>query len=77
MVGAGILDGDYVLVRKQPTAENGDIVVALIEDEATVKRFYRDGNHVRLEPENPAFSAIITDKAMLLGKVIGLVRKIH
>ena len=77
MVGADILDGDYVLVRKQPTAENGDIVVALIEDEATVKRFYRDGNHVRLEPENPAFSAIITDKAMLLGKVIGLVRKIH
>ena len=77
MVGAGILDGDYVLVRKQSTAENGEIVVALIEDEATVKRFYLDADHVRLEPENPAFSPIITDRAILLGKVIGLVRKIH
>jgi repressor LexA len=77
MVGAGILDGDYVLVRKQSTAENGEIVVALIDDEATVKRFYLDATHVRLEPENPAFSPIITDRAILLGKVIGLVRKIH
>ncbi|MCR4427397.1 MAG: transcriptional repressor LexA [Firmicutes bacterium] len=77
MIGAGILDGDYVIVRRQAAAANGDIVVALIEDEATVKRFFHEDGHIRLEPENPAFSALITEKATVLGKVVGLVRRIH
>ncbi len=58
MVEAGILDGDYVVVRKQETADDGDIVVALIENEATLKRFYRDADGVRLEPANQELSAI-------------------
>lgn len=77
MIGAGILDGDYVIVRKQSSATNGEVVVAMIEDEATVKRFYRDEGFVRLEPENPAFSPIVSPNAVVIGKVIGLVRKIH
>ncbi|MEA4882238.1 MAG: transcriptional repressor LexA [Clostridia bacterium] len=77
MIGAGILDSDYVIVRKQPSAADGDIVVALIDDEATVKRFFRDDDQVRLQPENPAYSPIITNRAVLLGKVVGLVRRIH
>jgi len=75
MVDAGIFDGDIVVVRKQPTAENGDIVVALIEDEATVKRFFREDGHIRLQPENRAMQPIITDQAAILGKVVSLVRK--
>ncbi|MEW6275791.1 MAG: transcriptional repressor LexA [Bacillota bacterium] len=75
MVDAGILDGDIVIVRQQPTAENGDIVVALIEDEATVKRFFKEDGRIRLQPENRAMQPIVTDKATVLGKVVSLLRK--
>jgi len=75
MVEAGILDGDYVLVRRQPTADNGDIVVALLEDEATVKRFYRERDHFRLQPENRAMQPLLVSAVTILGKVIGLVRR--
>ena len=76
MKGAGILDGDYVVVRPQPSAVNGEIVVALVGEEATVKRFYREGDHVRLQPENPDFPPIVTRDVQVLGKVIGLLRKV-
>ena len=76
MVEAGILDGDLVVVRRQPTAENGDIVVALIDDEATVKRFFRENDHIRLQPENSSLSPIITKEAVILGKVSALLRKL-
>ena len=75
MIQAGILDGDYVIVRKQPEANNGDIVVALIDDEATVKRFYKENGHFRLQPENPAMQPIIVDHVAILGKVVMLYRK--
>jgi len=76
MTGAGILDGDYILVKQQNTASNGDIVAALIGDEATVKTFYRENGHIRLQPENPAYEPIIVkDDIAILGKVIGLFRK--
>ena len=74
MKNAGILPGDLVIVRPQPTAENGEIVVALLEDEATVKRFSRKGGHIRLLPENEAFSPIDGDDASLLGVVRAVVR---
>ena len=74
MIGAGIMDGDIVIVRQVPVADNGDIVVAMIEDEATVKRFYREGGHIRLQPENPEFEPIITTDAVILGKVVSLIR---
>lgn len=78
MIEAGILDGDFVLVRPQSTAEDGEIVVALIEDEATVKRFFREPNGIRLQPENPALSPIIVrnENVRIVGKVIGLFRQI-
>ncbi len=75
MCGAGILDGDTVLVRPQETAENGDIVVALLGDEATVKRFYHEKNHVRLQPENPRMEPIIASDVRIVGKVVGLFRQ--
>ena len=75
MKNAGILSGDLVIVRPQPTAENGEIVVALLGDEATVKRFSRKGGHVRLLPENEAFSPIDGDDAVILGLVRGVVRR--
>ncbi len=75
MVGAGIYDGDYVIVRRQPTAHNGDIVVARLEDEATVKRFFREDGHVRLQPENPALEPILTRDVVIEGKVVGLIRR--
>jgi len=75
MIEAGILDGDYVLVRRQQYASNGEIVVALIEDEATVKRFYKEHGHIRLQPENRFMDPIIVPSAQILGKVIGLVRR--
>ncbi|MGE5484467.1 MAG: transcriptional repressor LexA [Ignavibacteriales bacterium] len=75
MSGAGILDGDNVLVRPQETAENGDIVVALLGDEATVKRFYRENDRIRLQPENPHMQPIITRDVRIIGKVVGLFRK--
>ena len=74
MKNAGILDGDYVVVERTPTARDGDIVVALIEDEATVKRLYRETDCVRLQPENDAFEPIYAKEAIILGKVISVVR---
>lgn len=76
MIEAGILDGDYILVRKQNTARNGQIVVALIEDEATVKTFYKEKDHIRLQPENDFMEPIILPNCTILGKVIGLYRKL-
>jgi len=79
MKNAGILDGDYVLVRRQQTAQKGEIVVAQIDDEATVKRFMPDKKRIRLEPENPDFGPIIVERNapgfVIAGKVIGLMRK--
>lgn len=75
MVGAGILSGDVVVVRPQPTANNGEIVVALLGDEATVKRLRRDGDQVWLLPENPAYSPIDGRQASILGKVKAVIRK--
>ncbi|MBO2518868.1 transcriptional repressor LexA [Limnochorda sp.] len=76
MIEAGILDGDWVIVRRQATAENGDIVVARLDDEATVKRFYREQGKIRLQPENPTVEPIITDRVEILGLVVGLFRKL-
>lgn len=75
MIEAGILEGDLVLVRHQPTAENGDIVLAMLGEEATIKRFFRDGHRIRLQPENRFYQPIIVDEARILGKVIGLFRR--
>ncbi len=74
MINAGIYDGDTVIVHRTPTAENGDIVVALMEDEATVKRFFKEDGHFRLQPENDAFEPIIVEELVLLGKVVALYR---
>ena len=74
MINAGILNGDIVIVRKTPTAENGEIVVALIGDEATVKRIYCEKGHIRLQPENDAYEPIIVDEVVVLGRVISLLR---
>ena len=74
MINAGIFDGDIVIVHRTPVAGNGDIVVALIEDEATVKRFYKEDGHFRLQPENDAFDPIIVDEVVLLGTVVALQR---
>ncbi|WZL71415.1 transcriptional repressor LexA [Clostridiaceae bacterium 35-E11] len=76
MINAGILDGDYVLVKQQQVAINGDIVVAMIEDEATVKRFYKEKNHIRLQPENPFMDPILTKDVRILGLVKGVFRKL-
>lgn len=78
MIEAGILDGDYVIVRQQHTANNGDIVVAMTEEnEATVKRFYKESNYIRLQPENSTMEPIIVKNVTILGKVIGLYRQIY
>ena len=74
MIEAGILDGDYVIVRKQNTAYNGDIVIAMIEDEATVKRYYKENGVFRLQPENSSMKPIIVPELTILGKVISLYR---
>ena len=74
MLYAGILDGDFVIVEKGDYAENGDIVVAMIEDEATVKTFYRENGGFRLQPQNPDFEPIIVKELSILGKVIATVR---
>ena len=76
MIEAGILDGDYILVKKQNTAQNGQIVVALIGDEATVKTFYKEKDHIRLQPENSALEPIIVPNCEILGKVAGVFRKL-
>lgn len=74
MINAGIFDGDIIIVHRTPVAENGEIVVALVEDEATVKTFYKENGHFRLQPENDLFEPIIVDEVVLLGKVISLMR---
>ena len=75
MIEAGILDKDYVIVHEQRDASNGEIVVALLEDEATVKRYYKMADHIRLQPENSAMEPIITQEVSILGKVAGLLRR--
>ncbi len=75
MINAGLFDGDMAIIKKQDYADNGDIVVALLDDEATIKRFFREGAYVRLQPENPALTAIIVDSVAILGKVIMAIHK--
>lgn len=75
MIKAGILDGDLIIARRTPTAENGEIVVALIDDEATVKRFYKENGGFRLQPENDTMEPIYTDHLIILGRVVGLQRE--
>lgn len=78
MIEAGIYDGDYVIVRQQPVANNGEIVVAMTDEgEATVKRFFKEKNHIRLQPENSTMKPILLPQVTILGKVIGLFRNIH
>ncbi len=78
MIEAGILNGDYVIVKKTSTANNGEIVVAMTEeDEATVKRFYKEKTHFRLQPENSSMDPILVNQVSILGKVVGLYRNIH
>ena len=74
MVNAGILDGDHIRVKSQPTADNGDVVVALIDDSATVKTFYKETNCYRLQPENDTMDPIIVKDCTILGKVFGVMR---
>ncbi len=74
MKNAGILDGDLVVVRRQETARDGEIIVALVEEEATVKRFFREGDHIRLQPENEEMSPILVRDVSVLGRVVGLMR---
>lgn len=74
MINANIYEGDIILVGQQDCADNGDIVVALVDDSATVKRFYKEDGHYRLQPENPSMSPIIVNDVKILGKVIGLIR---
>lgn len=75
MIQAGIFHDDYIVVRKQPDAHNGEIVVALVEDDATVKRFYKENGHFRLQPENDAMEPIIVPSVQILGKVVSLLRR--
>ncbi|MDO4399582.1 MAG: transcriptional repressor LexA [Coriobacteriia bacterium] len=77
MIEAGINDGDYLVVREQSVANNGDIVVALIDDGATVKRFYREADHIRLQPENSSMEPIITRDCAIVGKVVALFRRVY
>ena len=76
MKDAGILEGDHVVVHSQDTARNGDIVVALLGEEATVKRFFREPDHIRLQPENETMEPIRSKEVKVLGKVVGLLRKV-
>jgi repressor LexA len=76
MINAGILEGDHVIVRKQDTAKNGQIVVALVGDEATVKRFFREKEHVRLQPENDTLEPILSRDVKVLGRVVGVCRRV-
>lgn len=77
MINIGIYDGDQIIVQKQNTASNGDLVVALVEDSATVKTFYKENGHYRLQPENDTMDPIIVDQVDILGKVTGLFRRYH
>ena len=74
MINAGILNGDYILVEQTPSASNGEVVVALVEDGATVKRFFKENGHYRLQPENDTMDPIIVDEVTIVGKMIGLLR---
>ena len=74
MINVGINDGDYAIIEKSPIANNGDIVVALIENESTIKTFYKEKDHIRLQPENDTLSPIIVDDCSILGKLVGLFR---
>ena len=76
MIEAGILDGDYLVIRQQATANNGEIVAALMGEEATVKRFYRERDHIRLQPENRTMQPILTREATILGRVVALIRRL-
>jgi repressor LexA len=78
MTNAGIFNGDFIVVHSQDQAENGEIVVALVGDEATTKRFYREGRKIRLEPENELYEAIVVaaDEVQLVGKVVGVLRRL-
>ena len=75
MINAGIMDGDLVVVHQQKTANNGEIVVAMLDGSATVKRFFRENNRIRLQPENSEMAPIITKNAEILGKVVSVYRK--
>lgn len=77
MIEAGINDGDYIVVKEQQTANNGDIVVALIDDGATVKRFFKESDHIRLQPENSSIEPIIVRDCSIVGKVVALFRRVH
>ena len=74
MINMGIFDGDMIIVEKQETASNGEVVVALIDDSATVKRFFHEGDHIRLQPENDEMDPIIVKDCSIIGKVVGLMR---
>lgn len=76
MIEAGINSGDYVVVKEQPTANNGDIVVAIVDDGATVKRFYKESDHIRLQPENSSMDPIITTDCSIAGKVVAVFRRL-
>jgi repressor LexA len=76
MIDAGIFDGDYVIVRREETAEDGQIVVALVGEEATVKRFFKEADHIRLQPENPTLEPIRSRDVRILGRVVGVCRKV-
>lgn len=76
MIGAGIQNGDYVIIRRQKTAHSGEIVAALLGDEATIKRFFLEGNYIRLQPENEAYQPILTREAEILGKVVAIYRRL-
>jgi repressor LexA len=76
MIDAGILEGDYVVVRPQDTASDGDIVVALVGEEATVKRFFRESDHIRLQPENTTMEPIRSREVQIMGRVVGLFRSV-
>ncbi len=75
MINVGIYDGDYIIISKQNTANNGEIIVALIDNEATVKTFYKEDGYIRLQPENDTMEPIIVKDVQILGKVVGLFRK--
>ena len=75
MIDVGISDGDYVVVKKQETAENGEIVVAYLDGYSTVKTYYNDGKAITLQPQNPLYQKIITTNCSVLGKVIGYIKK--
>lgn len=77
MIEDGIMDGDYVVVRSQSSADNGDTVVAMVEDEATVKHIYKEDGHIRLQPANSAMEPMYFDSVEIIGKVVGLVRRMQ